>query len=184
MNQLKVHYLRMPLLCVFLLFLATSTHAQWNVSGVAIPDSESAKHQDDFGAMLLLSSRPEEFLQAWDEDTEAVPIHTNDSVSRGSPIVAFIIFSGCEADARGLCNAVVDFSVLKPDGSEYARFIDKDLWKGKPAEHAAKLQLAADYIGVVIEPSDPLGKYQVHVTVRDLNLNIELVLAAEFVAIE
>ena len=46
------------------------------------------------------------------------------------------------------------------------------------------LQLAVDYIGVVIEPDDPLGQYQVRVTARDLNANLSLDLKQGFTAIE
>lgn len=167
-------------LVALFLILVANVQGQWREGAKDVPDTAWSKHKGRFGAMLLLSDKPEEFLKGWAQPTEGVPIQTTDTVARGVPIVAFVIFTGCEPDDKGQCNASVDFIVLKPDGSEYARFEDKDLWKHKPAVEENALQLAADYIGVVIEPDDPLGQYEVQVTTRDLNANIRLDLKQSF----
>jgi hypothetical protein len=167
------------------LFLASpvAVHGQWREGGEVVPDTAWSKHQHRFGAMLLLSAQPEIFLEAWAQPTEGVPIQTADTVPRGVPVVAFVLFTGCEPDDQGLCNASVDITVLRPDGSVYSRFEDADLWKMKPAIAEGALELAADYVGVVIEPDDPLGRYTFRVTVRDLNAGITLDLEQHFTAI-
>ena len=147
-----------------------------------IVGSSWSKQSGDFGAMLLLSNEPDQFIKAWQETTKEFPLQMTDTVSRGIPIVAFILFRGCKADERGLCNASVDFTVLRPDGTEYASFTDKDLWKNKPAMPNGAVQLSAEHMGVVIEPEDPLGRYEIHVLVRDLNAGVTLKLSKKFTA--
>ncbi len=44
------------------------------------------------------------------------------------------------------------------------------------------LRLSAEYVGVVIEPADPLGEYQVRVSVHDLNAGTTLELRQVFTA--
>lgn len=183
-----IHYmtpaLRIAVLLALFFAIPTDIHGQWREDNEAAPDNDWAKHEGQFGAMLFLSDKPEAFLNAWNQPTEGVPIQTTDTVPRGVPIVAFVVFTGCAPDNAGLCNASIDFTVLKPDGSEYSRHEDADLWKSKPAIEEGALQLSADYIGVVVEPDDPLGLYTVQVTAHDRNANIKLGLVQHFTATE
>lgn len=70
---------------------------------------------------------------------------------------------------KGLCDADVDFTVLKPDGSEYASRKGAELWKGKPAPAKDVIQLSVANLGLVIEPHDPAGVYRVQATAHDRN---------------
>lgn len=173
---------RIAILLAFVLAIPIGTYGQWREDNEEVPDTAWARHEGQFGAMLFLSDQPEEFLHAWNQPTEGVSIQTTDTVPRGVPIVALVFFTGCAPDSDGLCNASVDFTVLKPDGSEYSRHEDADLWKRKPGMEEGALQLSADYISVVIEPDDPLGLYEVQVTAYDLNANIKLELVQHFTA--
>jgi hypothetical protein len=64
----------------------------------------------------------------------------------------------------------------------YERFADRDLWKGKPAPPDGMLRLSAEYVGAIIEAGDPLGRYEVQVTVHDLNAGTTLELSRSFTA--
>lgn len=132
--------------------------------------------------MLLLSDEPDSVLRTWATPSAGVPVKTADTITRGVPIVAFVFFAGCKPDESGLCNASADFTILKPDGSVYESFSDRDLWKRKPAPPDGMLRLSAEYVGVVIEPEDPLGRYGVWVSVHDLNANTTLELRQTFTA--
>jgi hypothetical protein len=134
--------------------------------------------------MLLLSNEPDEFLDAWHHPTNDFPFQRSEATTRGVPIVAFVLFGGCEPDEDGLCDASVDFTVLRPDGSEYASFANKDLWRDKPAIPAGAVQLSTEYMGVIIEPEDPLGLYEIRVSIRDDNAGVTLSLSQTFTATE
>ena len=167
-----------PLVLLIGVLLATPLPAQWKEKGVAIPDEPWRKSAGTFGAMLLLTDRPAEFLAAW-EAPETPTIKTTEIAERGKPLVAFVVFIGC-AEIKGVCNSSVDFTVLRPDGSEYASHKDGELWRNKPGPPKDGLQLGADYLGVVIEPDDPAGKYTVRATVRDVNADRRVELQQPF----
>ena len=151
-----------------------------------VPEPTWTQSKDGFSAMLVLSDEPDDVLRTWEgpEIVEPSPVRVADTIARGVPIVAFVFFAGCEADDYGMCNASVDFTILRPDGSEYDRFSDRDLWKGKPAPPAGMLRLSAEYVGVVIEPGDPLGQYEFKVSVHDLVAGTTLDLRHTFTAID
>jgi hypothetical protein len=153
----------------------------WQEELVA-PEPGWSKSKNGFSAMLLLSDEPDDVLQTWETPNAAVPVRTADTIARGVPIVAFVFFAGCEADDNGLCNASADFTIRRPDGSEYESFSDRDLWKQKPAPPEGMLRLSAEYVGVVIEPGDPLGEYEIQVSVHDLNAGTTLDLTHAFTA--
>ena len=150
--------------------------------GIVAPEPEWSKSRNGFSAMLLLSDEPTDVLRSWETPRAGVPVRTADTITRGVPIVAFVFFTGCKPDENGLCNASADFAIFKPDGSVYESFSDRDLWKRKPAPPDGMLRLSAEYVGVVIEPEDPLGEYEVQVSVHDLNAGTTLELRQAFTA--
>jgi hypothetical protein len=149
-----------------------------------VPDSEwsKPKPENHLSAVLMLSDKPDDVLRGWATQTAGVPERTVDTVARGVPIVAFVFFTGCRPDENGLCNASADFTILRPDGSLYETFRDRDLWKRKPAPPDGTLRLSAEYVGAVIEPDDPLGRYEFRVSVHDLNAGTTLELRRAFTA--
>ena len=149
-----------------------------------VPDSErpKPKPENKLSAVLMLSDKPDDVLRGWATQTANIHIRTADTIARGVPIVAFVFFTGCKPDEDGLCNASADFTILRPDGSVYESLSDRDLWKRKPAPPDGTLRLSAEYVGVVIEPHDPLGRYEVQVSVHDLNAGTFLELRQAFTA--
>jgi len=153
---------------------------------LSIPrDHTPAIPQPDRGmsAVLMLSDQPDKVLKGWADRSSDLDVQTTDRITRGAPIVAFVYFTGCRPDANGLCNASADFTILRPDGTVYERFIDRDLWKQKPAPPDGTMRLSAEYVGVIIEPDDPLGRYEFRVLVHDLNAGTNLELRQAFTAI-
>lgn len=153
---------------VFVISLfALPAAAQWNTNGAPVPDEPWRKSVGKFGAMLLLSDKPDEFIADWSQP-DMPSISTTSEARRGEPIVGFVLFVGCkELDA--VCSSVVDFTVLKPDGSEYAKIAGAELWKGKPAPPEDRIQLSLANLGIRIEPEDPSGEYTVKARVTDLH---------------
>ncbi len=155
-----------------------STSSGIELSKRAWPEPEPS----EFSALLVLSDNPDQVLRGWKTRTMRLPRGTTRTIERGRPIVAFVYFTGCEPDADGLCNATVDFTILRPDGSVYESFESRDLWRHKPAPPEGTMGLAAEHVGAVIEPSDPLGRYEFRVTVHDLNGGTSLDLKQAFTA--
>ena len=162
-----------------LVLAAISAEAQWNTDGVPTPDEAWRKSTGEFGAMLLLSDKPDEFMEDWSQPDVPV-VSTTSEAKRGVPIVGFVLFVGCK-EVDGLCNSIVDFTVLRPDGSEYARIAGAELWKGKAPPPDNRIQLSLANLGIRIEPEDPSGEYTVKARVTDLNALRILELEQRFV---
>ena len=147
-----------------------SLDAQGSEQRVGGTDSNWRKSDGSFQAMMHFSSDPDDFLAQWGRPPSpdyAPELKTPDSVRRGDLVVAFVFFTGCSADSAGLCNVTADLVVLAPDGSEYARVDDAEVWTGKAPPPEPYMQLAAAYLGIIIEPQDLLGEYTVTANVCD-----------------
>ena len=172
------------LLCALLILFVSPTLAQWTQGDEPLSEEPWRKAVGNFGAMLLLTAKPGEFLAGWEKSSDVAPIELVARAPRGVPIVAFVVFSGCALDAEGLCNATVDFKVFKPDGTVYGEFVGMELWQERPLPPNRTLHLGEGIVRTVIEPEDPLGFYGVEAIVRDLNAGVSVFLRQEFEAAE
>ena len=154
--------------------------AQWFRDGVRAPDQPWSKSEGDFGAMLLLSEEPDEFLDAWVQRTPGIRISTTRTARRGTPLAPFILFVGCQENDPNGCDARFDLEVIKPDGSTLFRTPDLELWERKPAPAGGTLGLAVGYAEIVVGNDDPLGRYVVRADVRDDVAGITLSLEQPF----
>ncbi|MGH9749069.1 MAG: hypothetical protein ACRD6R_03995 [Candidatus Polarisedimenticolia bacterium] len=147
-----------------------------------MPDTTWRKSAGRFGAMILLTDNPEEFLEQWNRP--AAPgykpqLRTTTATRRGGNVAAIIMFRGCKPDANGNCDAEVDFRLLRPDKTLYGEQKQAELWKGKPAPPGDYLQVGLGIFGIRVEPDDPFGTYTFEATVRDRLAKMQVVLTTE-----
>ncbi len=167
------------------IFVATSSLAQWKGDeGELVPDTEWHRSDGTFGVMLILTTKPDAFLENWEKPTDEVEISTANEIRRGETIVAVVLFTGCQPDSDNLCNLVVAHRVLKPSGEIYADTGQQELWLGKPGPPEGALQLGAGFLRITIEPDDPLGEYRIYAAVRDLNSSKQLLTLQRFATLE
>jgi hypothetical protein len=128
-------------------------------------------HAGDAGisANLYVTAKGRELFHAWETNPaggfSVVPVKV---ANRGEFLAAVIFFKECAVGPDGNCNAVVDITAYDPAGKVYGEFKGEELWVGKPAPRPGHTQLSVGYMGLVIEPSDPAGRYKVVATARDL----------------
>lgn len=175
-----------PLVFLFSVFgfSSTSFSQAWYENNEPAPDNEWTVSEGDFGIIQLLTLDPEEFFENWQKPTEGVNITTADTVIKGQPIVAVVLFTGCQSDEVGNCDLEVNYKMIDPNGEVYAETGFIELWKNKPAPNQGILGLGVNYLGTVIEPEDQLGEYIIYATVKDLHSEIELVSLQRFSAVE
>jgi hypothetical protein len=161
---------------------ATPAAAQRTEDSTPAKDAKWSKSSGDFRAALFFTDKPDEFFAAWNQPTPGVELSTTDVAHRGKPIVALVVFTGCGADASGLAESTIRFTAFRPDGEEYGEPLDGELWTDKPPPPKGRIQLGAAYMGIVIEPTDPLGKYKVVAEVVDQATGKTLTLEREFTA--
>ena len=159
------------------LVVAMPLSAQWKEDGKPIPDEPWRKSAGNFGAMLLLSDDPGDFVDQW-RRPETPKIRTTETAERGKPIGAFVLFRGCK-EVGGKCKCTVDFTTLRPDGTVYGKQEGIDMWSN-PAPPGENMQLGNASIGIDIEPDDPAGKYTMKAAVHDLNASVSVELVQSF----
>lgn len=165
--------------------LSTSVFSQtWFKNGEAAPSNEWQQSNGELGVMQLLSDNPDAFLTNWDKPTAGVLMQTATRISRGNPIVSFVLFSGCKEDLQTKCNLTITFMVKTPSGKPYSHSDVMEMWVNKPAPAKGMLQLSVSYMGLIIEPEDELGEYTVYAEITDHNSGHKLLTTQQFLAIE
>ena len=158
--------------------------AQWREGGKVVPDTAWSKSDGEFGATLTFTVQPDEFFAAWEKSTPGVHLSETSTATRGLPIVSIIYFTGCMANAHGNCDLVGRITTTAPDGKPYGNPFDAKVWVDKPPPDKNMLQLSQDYLGIVIDPDDQLGKYVVKVELLDRASQKKMTLEREFTAVE
>ncbi len=164
-------------LVVLACFLPSISLAQWEVDGDPTEDATWRKTAGVFGAMLLVTPDADRFfatLRTALERGEDPEVETTLRARRGDSVSAVIVISRCATDPAGNCDTTVDYRVVAPDGSEYARFAGAEVWSGKPGPPAGVLQPGVTNLDLRIEPDDPLGDYRVEANVWDRVSGIQL----------
>jgi hypothetical protein len=172
----------------FLAAIALSTaslcHGAWiNKSGETLPDSESRKAVGGFGAQMIFVADDQKMFQLWETPSETVNVATIDKVAVNDQVNAFIVFSGCKPNKSSLCDVSVRFRVYQPNGKVYASTPPMEIWQGKPPPSGKSLELSVQYLKVVIEPKDLLGKYIIVAQVKDNISGATMDLSAPFMAV-
>jgi hypothetical protein len=170
-------------LLAILLLTPVAVLGGWiNKSGESLPDSDSRKAIGAFGGHLILVTDENDLFKRWNTPSETVDVSTTDKVAVNGAINAFIVFSGCTKDKAGNCSVVMRFRVIQPDGKVYAETPAMEVWDQKPAPPGKSLELSVQYLKIVIEPKDQLGKYVIYTQVRDNQSGAVLQLKAPFTA--
>lgn len=168
---------------IVLLMIPSVAVAGWiNKQGEKLPDSDDRKSIGDFGAQLILVADERELFKRWATPSETVDVKTTNSVKVNGFISAFIVFSGCKANAKGDCDVSMRFRVVQPDGKVYAETPAMEVWENKPAPRTKGLELSVQYLKIRIEQQDQLGRYVIYTQVRDNNTGAVIQLQSPFTA--
>jgi hypothetical protein len=144
--------------------ITASFCSQWLVAADA-PSKDSSKV---FEISVVVTDRGNAVFDNWDKPTgKAFDVSPIKLAPRGKFLSALLMFKGCAPDKSGNCNADVDIIAYDPKGNVYGKMLGVELWQQKPAPDAGFTQLSRSYMGLVIEPKDPIGTYRVMAVARD-----------------
>lgn len=176
---------RLVVFVAMLLLVPSASFAGWiNRAGESLPETDARKSVGDFGAHLIFVGNENGLISRWAIPSETVEFASIDSVPVNGAINAFVIFSGCKKNDAGNCSVAMRFRVIKPDGSIYAETPPMEVWHNKPAPAGHNLELSVEYLKVIIEPTDPLGTYEIQAQVRDHHSGQVLQLKGPFTAVQ
>lgn len=100
---------------------------------------------------------------------------------QGEAIFASVLFSGCATNEKGNCDVMARFTTKTPEGKSLGNPIEADLGAtNMPGQ--ALIRMTTGKLGVVIQPGDAPGAYQVRVEVLDRISKKQMVLERELKA--
>jgi hypothetical protein len=170
-------------LLTLLLLIPNLAFAGWiNKNGEKLPDAENRKSIGGFGAQLIVVGDENELFKRWATSSDTVDVKTIDSIKVNGFINTFVVFSGCKPDVKGNCNVSMQFRVIQPDGKVYIDTPPMEVWEDKPSPQGRTLELSVQYLKLLIEPKDQLGRYVIYALVRDNNTDAVLNLQLQFTA--
>jgi hypothetical protein len=168
------------LVCIALFVI--DAHGQWidHATGTVLPDTKSRKSMRHTGVSLVLTSNAASFIDEWKSSPEssAPRVPPLGQVKRGDSVGILLFFTGCGAEGPP-CEAVVDYTILKPDGSVYGQVPSNRITTQTSAKPRI-IYLSKAYLQIRIEPQDPLGKYRVLARFTEPSENSSVELEKEF----
>ena len=151
---------------------AAQDQPTWRENGKLIGDKPNRKASNGFAAQLFLTEDAT-FFDNWNKP-ETPRLNETSKAPRNVPVHTVVLFTNPGLDAAGDADITASITILKPDGSVYAKVPTVICWKGKYATPPDKLQLVQNHMALRIEPQDPVGRYTVQILVRDNVKNVEL----------
>lgn len=168
-------------------FILTSPIAKagWvDKQGNPIPDSDNMKSVGDLIAQLVITDNEAQVLKNWGTPSQSVYFPTADKIEVNKIITVFVVFGGCAVDAKGNCDLRMQITVYQPDGKVYSKLPVMEVWSDKPVPPNRSLGLSVEYMRVIIEPGEQLGRYKIDTTVIDKISSNSMMLTSHFTAVE
>ena len=122
------------------------------------------KSAGDFGVQIVLTADDKKFRTSWSRSTTPPSLQSANTVQRGAPISAMIIFHGCTPTRTGNCDATVAFALVAPDG-KITPAGDGPLWASPPLQ--GKLLLSNASVTIGFDKTDLVGTYRIQATATD-----------------
>jgi len=170
---------------LIMLTIVNPASAGWiDKQGNEIPDSDNIKSAESFIAQQVITDNEKEVLKNWGTPSQSVYFPTADEIERNKIITAFVVFGGCAVDTNNNCDLKMEMTVFQPDGALYSKLPLMEVWSGKPAPQGKNLGLSVDYMRVIIENDEQLGRYKVYTKVTDKVSGESVSLISYFTAIE
>ena len=160
---------------------ATAQDFGWRDSeGKPAPQTEFQKSSKGFGGMLLTTSDPD-WEAKWNTPEHETPSFTEaTTVRRGETVFTLIFLVNPKTGAKGEVDVSCDLKVTRPDGSLSINEKNVECAKGPLAGDPLSMRLAAPVLGFVGEATDPIGTWQIDVSLRDVPRGVVLRLHRTF----
>lgn len=146
-------------------------------NGKPLPDTESKRSAGELGVMILLTDDEPQLRRTWSSSKTPPSPSSTESTRPGSSVSAVLVFHGCAANAREVCDLEADFFVEGPGGRRASAGAGKPVWSHRPMAPGV-LQLGQASLNLAFDSTDPLGDYKIIAKVKDKVANRELTVQA------
>ena len=151
-----------------------------DADGKLVPDTEFRKTSKDFGGLLLTTSDPD-WEAKWNTPEHEIPAFTEaTTVRRGETVFTLIFLVNPKVGAKGEVDVRCDLKVTRPNGTLSIDEKEAECMQGPLPGDPFAMRLAAPVLGFVGEDTDPIGTWQVDVTLRDVPRGVSLSLHTTF----
>jgi hypothetical protein len=144
------------------------------------PDTEFRKSSQGFGGLLLTTSDPD-WEAKWNTPEHETPSYKEaTTVRRGETVYTLIFLVNPKIDGKGQVNVRCDLKVTRPNGSVSIDEKNVECLGGALPGNPLNMRLAAPVLGFIGEATDPIGTWQVDVTLRDVPRGVTMSLHTSF----
>ena len=148
------------------------------------PRTESSRVEDEFGAMLLVTS-DQDWRTKWDTSPETIPrFNTVSRLSVGQRASILTFFTNPKLDASGQARVLCDLKCTRPDDTIAFDLKDVVCEEGEPRSPVTYVRLSPAVCEFIGEDSDPIGIWKTEVRVKDMvrGTSIDLKTSFELIA--
>ncbi len=179
---------KLKLFLLYMFLFTLPINAQWvDKQGNMLSDTEDMKSAEKLISQLIITDKESEVFKRWStpskEKDDSVYFPTTDTIEINKLLTIMIVFGGCSTDKAGNCDLVMKISVFQPDGKVYADLPIQKVCSGKPVPPNNSLGLGSEYVRILIEPNEQLGKYKVQAKIMDKISGKEILLTSHFTAL-
>ena len=153
--------------------------ATWYKDFKPTEDTDYMKTMGGFAAQLQVIS-DQSFFKDWNKPGSFVSVPTTSHAEVNQPVFTIVLFANPGKGPDGKCHVTADLTIKTPAGKIYGGKKDANIWNGMPPTEENSLQLGVEYMGVTIEPQDPVGQYSVEVLIRDNVKHVSFSLVQHF----
>ncbi len=144
------------------------------------PNTEARSAIDGFGGWLLVTSDAD-WKQKWETSPNTVPRFTEaHTVTRGEHLSMLTFFANAKLADTGKVYVTCDIDVIRPDGSSSVHQVGAVCFRGQLKGAPTNVYLSAPILEFVGEPTDPVGKWLIHITLKDNVRRVSLSLKTSF----
>ncbi len=148
--------------------------------GNRVPDSDDMKSVGGFGGWLIVTRDPD-WEKEWNTPSEHTPnLTTVDEVRVGEVIAILPVFGNPKPDSNGVVRIHCDLLILRPDESVALDEKDLNCFTYKLTSDPRSVWLSGIIPKFIGEKTDPKGKWEVNVVLRDMVRGVEVSLKTHF----
>jgi len=153
---------------IFILFFLGGCIAAAQAPEAERPGSAWERSDGDFRLKFGVTLKGNTVEAEWKETAgRAMPeFEEITQVRRGQEFSLFLLFANCPSDATKRCGALVDYTLLGPEGNFLEGSKGLRLWT-KPLPKKDEVRLGAAVLQVYAEKTDPPGKLTLRAVVTD-----------------
>jgi hypothetical protein len=167
---------------VLLLPLAAAAQPVWtDRSGLPVPETESRRNKDGLGGWLV-ATPDADWREKWMTPSVLGPtFNAAKAVPRGTPVHIMIFVANVPLNAEGHADLSCDIEVQRPDGRVAMRQERMTCMRGPIAGNPRNMYLSGPVLTFTGEPSDLLGAWTVHASLKDNVRGTSMALKTSFI---